>query len=132
MARPSSLSAPADQLVLKTLRKAKTPMTAYALLEKLKKSGINSAPIIYRALDTLIQRGEAHKIKELGAFVACDCHEDHQHSLSVLTVCRACKTVTELHDHAVIHRLENLRQQGVRLADHAVIELPILCGKCAA
>ncbi len=132
MARPSSLSAPADQLVLKALRKAKEPMTAYALLEKLKTSGINSAPIVYRALEVLMKRGEAHKIKELGAFVACDCHEDHHHSLSVLTVCRECKTVAELHDNAVIHTLEGLRNQGIRLADHAVIELPIMCGKCAA
>lgn len=132
MARPSTLSAPADQLVLKALHKAREPMTAYALLEKLKKSGINSAPIIYRALETLMKSGMVHKIKELGAFVACDCSQDHQHNLSVLTICRECKAVEELHDRGVIHHLESLRKQGIRLADHAVIELPITCNACAA
>lgn len=132
MARPSTLSAPASELVLKALRKSKEPMTAYALLEKLKKHGINSAPIVYRALDALIKDGSAHKIKELGAFVACDCAKDHHHALSVLTVCGDCKEVEELHDHAVIHQLENLRKQGVRLQNHAVIELPITCNACAA
>ncbi len=132
MARPSSLSAPASELVLKALRKAKTPMSAYALLEKLQKYGIKSAPIIYRALDVLVADGTAHKINELGQFVACDCTHNHRHALSVLTVCGDCHKVAELHDHAVIHQLEKLRAQGVPLKAHAVIELPITCQSCAA
>lgn len=132
MARPSTLPAPATDLVLGVLHKAKEPMTAYNLLDRLGKKGIKSAPIIYRALDALIKKGAVHKIKELGAFVACDCTQDHKHSLSVLTVCGDCKEVIELHDHAVIHQLENLRKQGVRLQHHAVIELPITCNACTA
>ena len=132
MGRPSTLSAPAGELVLQVLRKSESPMTAYALLEKLKKSGIKSAPIIYRALESLMKEGVVHKIKELGAYVACDCSKDHIHALSVLTVCRDCHKVAELHDHTVIHQLENLRKQGIRLTEHAVIELPITCERCAA
>ena len=131
MARPSSLSAPASELVLKALRKASGPLTAYELLEKLRKAGINSAPIVYRALDVLMKEGAAHKIKELGAYVACDCTHSHHHALSVLTVCGGCHEVEELHNHAVIHQLEKLRGAGVRLQEHAVIELPILCNTCA-
>jgi Fur family transcriptional regulator, zinc uptake regulator len=132
MARPSSLSAPASELVLKLLRKASGPLTAYELLEKLKKAGVNSAPIVYRALEVLIKSGTAHKIKELGAYVACDCTHSHQHALSVLTVCGDCHKVAELHNHSVIHQLENLRNAGVRLQENAVIELPITCSACAA
>jgi Fur family zinc uptake transcriptional regulator len=132
MGRPSSLSAPAAELVLKVLRKSEEPMTAYTLLEKLKKSGIKSAPIIYRALESLMKEGAVHKIKELGAYVACDCTKDHHHALSVLTICGDCHKVAELHDHTVIHQLENLRKSGVRLQNHAVIELPITCNACAA
>ena len=132
MARPSKLSAPAGELVLKVLRKTGEPMTAYTLLEKLKKKGINSAPIIYRALDALVKKGTVHKIKELAAFIACDCEMDHHHALSVLTVCGECKEVEELHNHAVIHQLEGLRKQGIPLQAHAVIELPITCNACAA
>jgi Fur family zinc uptake transcriptional regulator len=132
MGRPSSLSAPAGELVLKVLRKSEEPMTAYTLLEKLKKSGIKSAPIIYRALESLMKEGAVHKIKELSAYVACDCTKDHHHALSVLTICGDCHKVAELHDHTVIHQLENLRKSGVRLQNHAVIELPITCNACAA
>ncbi|NBX03511.1 MAG: hypothetical protein EBR02_05540 [Alphaproteobacteria bacterium] len=130
MARPSSLDAPAETLVLNALRKAKKPMTAYHLLEKLNASGIKSPPIIYRALAGLMQNGAVHKIKELGAFIACNCHADHNHALSVLTVCGKCEAVGELHDHAVIDHLEKLRKKGVALAPHAVIELPIICSAC--
>jgi Fur family zinc uptake transcriptional regulator len=130
MARPSTLSSPAEILVLNALRKAKEPMTAYLLLEKLKTSGIKSPPIIYRALATLMKNGMVHKIKELGAFIACDCSPNHHHALSVLTVCSDCKDVQELHDHALIHHFEKLQKQGIRLQEHAVIELPITCNSC--
>ncbi len=131
MARPSSLSAPAETLVLDMLRKERQPMTAYGLLDKLKASGIKSPPIIYRALASLVEAGAVHKINELGAFVACDCHDDHSHALSVITVCGKCSKVSELHDHAVIHHLEELSGLGVRLAGGAVIELPVVCKTCA-
>jgi len=131
MGRPSSLSAPAAELVLKVLRKSEVPMTAYTLLEKLKKSGIKSAPIIYRALESLIMNGKVHKINELGSYVACDCTADHHHDVSVLTVCTGCKRVAELHDHAVIHHLTELRQLHVNLTKTAVVELPVICENCA-
>lgn len=132
MARPSALSAPSQELVLTALRKNKAPLTAYSLLAKLKKTGIKSPPIVYRALDALIKSGAVHKIEALGAFVACNCAANHSHALSVLAVCGNCDKVEELHDHGVIHHLEKLRTQGVRLSDHAVIELPVTCKSCAA
>lgn len=132
MPRPLSLKAPANELILKVLKKSKEPLTAYAILDKLKKEGVKSAPIVYRALELLTKNGLAHKINELGAYVACDCTADHKHSLSVLTVCGDCKDVSELHDHKIIHQLEDLKTMGVRLHKQAVIELPIICNACAA
>ena len=131
MARTSSLPAPAEILVLSVLRSAKEPMTAYGLLDALKPSGIRSAPIIYRALELLLKQGKAHKINELGAYLACDCPEDHHHKISVLAICGTCREVEELHDHAVIHHLENLASQGIHLQPFAVIELPVICVQCS-
>ena len=132
MARPSSYPVHPRDLVLNALKNSHKPMSAYDLLEWLKPQGIKAPTIIYRALDALIREGAVHKIKELGAFVACDCTGDHTHALSVLTVCHDCHNVAELHDHTVIHQLESLRGHGVRLTEHAVIELPITCEACAA
>ncbi len=108
----------------------KSPMTAYDLLEQLKPHGIKAPPVVYRALDSLLKDGLVHKIKEISAFVACDCTKDHKHALSVLAVCSGCHSVEELHGHKVIHQLEKLQDYGVRLAQNAVIELPIICNSC--
>ena len=130
MPRPSRLPVHPADLVLKALKKSRKPLSAYELLEKLHPDGVKSPPIVYRALEGLMQKGVVHKIKELGAFVACNCAKNHHHSLSVLTVCGACHKVVELHDHAIIDQLEGLRRHGVPLREHAVIELPITCGAC--
>ena len=131
MARPSKLLVHPKDLVLAALRKSTGPLTAYGLLEKLEPFGVKSAPIVYRALAALEQLGTVHKIKELGAYVACNCADDHSHALSVLTVCTGCKKVHELHDHDVINHLTKLKKLGIELAPHAVIELPIMCERCA-
>lgn len=132
MARPSTLPAPSQELVLKALRKHKGPLSAYALLDKLKKVGIKSPPIVYRALDALTTSGEVHKIEALNAFVACNCADNHSHALSVLTVCGKCHKVEELHNHQVIDHLVALRTKGIRLPEYAVIELPVICSECSA
>lgn len=132
MPRPSKLSAPSPELVLNILRKNAEPLSAYEVLEKARKFGIKSPPIVYRALESLIETGKVHKINELNSFVACDCDDDHQHLLSVLTVCQNCHEVHELHDHKVIDNLAKLITLKINLVKQAVIQLPIICSKCAA
>ena len=131
MPRLSKLSASSPELVLKVLRKNVQPLSAYAILEKVQQFGIKSPPIVYRALEALMEGGKVHKINELNSFVACDCKEDHQHLLSALTICQNCNEVRELHDHNVIDHLAKLRELNIDLALQAVIEIPIICGKCA-
>ncbi len=132
MPRTSKLSSPSPELVLNILRKNAGPLSAYEVLEKARRFGIKSPPIIYRALDSLIGMGKVHKINELNSFVACNCDDDHEHSLSVLTVCQKCKRVSEIHDHAVIDHLIKLKNLDIELIKQAVIQLPIICSKCAA
>ena len=132
MARPSSLPKPASELVLNALKKSKQPLSAYDILEKVKKFGVKSSPIVYRALDTLMESGQAHKINELGAFVACACASDHDHEMSVLTICQGCRQVEELHDHKLIDHITALRKFDVNLPRSAVVELPVTCNACVA
>ena len=132
MSRPSKLSASSPELVLKVLQSNVKPLGAYEILEKVKEFGIKSPPIVYRALDTLMKIGKVHKINELNTFIACDCEEDHQHLLSILTICQSCNEVSELHDHIVIDHLAKLKTLNIYLANKAVIELPIMCQNCIA
>lgn len=131
MARPSALPVHPKELALKLLRKQKRPMSAYDILEKLKPAGVRGAPVVYRALEALMKDGLVHRIQTLNAYLACDCSKNHDHAISLLTICSDCKAVKELHDHDVIHQLEGLRKHGVALNQQAVIELPITCKSCA-
>jgi len=130
MSRLSKLSASSPELVLRVLQSNVKPLSAYEILEKVKEFGIKSPPIVYRALDTLMKIGKVHKINELNTFIACDCEEDHQHLLSILTICQSCNEVSELHDHIVIDHLAKLKTLNIYLANKAVIELPIMCQNC--
>ena len=130
MARPSSLPAPAEELVLTALRDNQKPMSALTILSQVNQFGINSSTIVYRALDLLIKNGTVHKINELNSFVACNCEADHHHDVSLLTVCRDCKSVEELHNHDVIHHFSKLKTFGVNLVKSAIVELPIICNRC--
>lgn len=132
MARPSKLAIHPKKMVLAALRKSGQPLGAYDILERLKPQGVQGATVVYRALEALIKEGAVHKIQALNSFVACDCTAEHEHRLSVLTVCHDCKSVNELHDHEVIHQLESLSRKGVSIVRDAVIELPVTCQDCTA
>ena len=58
--------------VLSALRKAKEPLSAYAILDRVRTSGISHPPTVYRALNELIQLGMVHRLQSRSAFVACD------------------------------------------------------------
>jgi Fur family zinc uptake transcriptional regulator len=131
MTRSSKSSTSSPELILNVLRKNAAPLSAYAILEKVGKFGIKSPPIVYRALNSLIESGKVHKINELNSFVACDCDDDHQHLLSVLTVCQSCNEVNEIHDHKITDHLTKLSAFNIDLVKQAVIELPVICSKCA-
>lgn len=130
MARPSSYPIHPQEHVLQMLREHQHPLSAYTLLSLLKPVGITAPPVVYRALEALIKKGKIHKVKELGAFVACNCQHDHVHDISLLSVCQKCQMVTELHDENLMQKFQLLGQEGVNFAPQAVIELPIICESC--
>ena len=46
--------------ILSCLRKAKEPMSAYAILDRVRTAGISHPPTVYRALNDLIRNEGAH------------------------------------------------------------------------
>ncbi len=73
------------------------PLGAYELLDQLKKSRPNAAPVtVYRALEFLVDAGLAHRLAAINAFTACHGHSPGHGGL--LLVCRRCSNVIELED----------------------------------
>ena len=90
--------------VLELLSEAHRAMGAYELLDSLRDAGLGSQPpVIYRALDFLIEAGFVHKIERLNAYIAC-CHPDREpggdHGACFL-ICSRCRKVAEIEDGAL-------------------------------
>jgi len=80
--------------VLYCLRKAKEPMSAYAILDRVRTVGISHPPTVYRALNELMQKGMVHRLETRSAFIACG-HGGCDGKFA-FAICRQCRKVVEV------------------------------------
>ena len=80
--------------ILSCLRKAKEPMSAYAILDRVRKSGIVHPPTVYRALNDLMEKGMVHRLQSRSAFVACG--HGACNGKFAFAICRRCDKVVEI------------------------------------
>lgn len=119
---------PHSKKVLDLLSKSSKPLSAYEILDALHSSGIKAPPTVYRALESLIERGLAHRIESLNSFVAC--HSEHKEHNAKFAVCRACGTATEIHDPRLTTFINNLAKTLDFHIEREVLELSGLCSSC--
>jgi Fur family zinc uptake transcriptional regulator len=114
--------------ILTCLRKAQEPMSAYAILDRVREAGISHPPTVYRALNELMEKGMVHRLQSRSAFIACG-HGACDGKFA-FAICRACEKVVEIHlsdsDRAVLLGLapEEIEPEQVTL------ELAGLCAAC--
>ena len=115
--------------VLAILRTSDCPHSAYDLLESLKDIYPKIAPpTVYRALATLGERGQIHRLESLNAYVACQSEAHHQ--ASVLSICEDCGAVAENFEPDIFSLLSAaLRQSGFSAQRH-IIEVNGICASC--
>ena len=124
--------------VLGLILQSPSPSGAYDLLEGLRtRRGPSAPPTVYRALDFLVEQGFIHRVERLAAFVGCigdgvhGPEHKHTHAAQFL-ICKQCKRVTELEDHAISHALaEAAARVGFRL-ERATVEAEGICAECSA
>jgi Fur family zinc uptake transcriptional regulator len=80
--------------ILSCLRKARGPMSAYAILDHVRISGISHPPTVYRALNELMQKGMVHRLQSKSAFIACG-HGACDGKFA-FAICRQCDKVVEI------------------------------------
>ncbi len=119
---------PHETRVLELLKKKRKPLTAYDILDQLRSAGIKAPQTVYRALNGLAEKGLAHRIQSLGAFVACRNDEDDHGSQFV--VCRACGAVEELHDHRICHFIQEIGEKLKFQIEREMLELIGICSAC--
>ena len=80
--------------ILTCLRRAKEPMSAYAILDRVRTAGISHPPTVYRALNDLMQKGMVHRLQSRAAFIACG-HGACDGKFA-FAICRQCGKVVEI------------------------------------
>lgn len=120
---------PVRERVLELLWEAHEPVRAYDLLETLGKEGFGSQPpVVYRALDFLLEHGFAHKIERLNAYLACDC-PGADHGAKFL-ICTGCHRVAEFDDRAIAKALHKIAEGSGFEIGRATLEVEGLCPEC--
>lgn len=80
--------------ILSCLRNSGEPLSAYAILDRVRKSGISHPPTVYRALNDLMKKGMVHRLESRSAFIACG-HGACDGKFA-FAICRACDRVVEI------------------------------------
>lgn len=118
-----------DDAVLGVLQEAATPLSAYQVLAALRDQGIQSPPVVYRALERLEKAGNIHRIEQLNAYIAC-CGLKHDEQM-VLAVCTECKRVEEWPASEAVAQIDQVAAEHGFRASHKVIELRGTCAACS-
>jgi len=118
-----------QELVLGALNGSGGPLSAYDILDRVRGKGIRAPLQVYRALDKLVERGLAHRLESLSAFVACTDIHCHRKGLIAFAICESCGRVDEFADAVIEERLGDWATgQGFR-TERTTMEIR---GKCAA
>jgi Fur family zinc uptake transcriptional regulator len=121
---------PHNQKILELLARAEKPLSAYDLLDKMRRHGVRSPPTVYRALADLVKRGLIHRIESLNAFVACHHEAGHDH-MSQFAICTSCGNAEEIDDPAILRAAKKVGQKFLKQVDHRVLEISGICKDCA-
>lgn len=128
-----------ERRVAEVLRGFTRPASAYDLIAKLKDDGLSAPPTVYRALNRLIEKGLAHRLESVNAFIACA--HDHNHGTeacsnpghgvsAIFAVCSACGAVTEFEDQTVTDRLTKWAASNAFDLTGMTLELRGQCKTC--
>lgn len=121
---------PLRRRVLQTLAESHSPLGAYDIVERLKKTR-EPAPAmsVYRALDFLLAEGLAHRIESKNAFLACT-HGHETDDIVLFMLCERCGTVAEVTSTAVGRDLAQAARGVGFSAKARVLEVSGVCTSC--
>ena len=114
--------------VHRILAAAASPLSAYEVLDKMRGKGAVTPPTVYRCLDKLIQKGLAHRLESLNAYVACK--HPHHHEMAAFAICESCGAVTEFSDPQISDRLLHWSGTNAFCPKKMTVEVRGLCEAC--
>lgn len=117
-------------LVLERLEASDAPLSAYTILEDLRKEGFKAPLQVYRALEKLIAVGEVHRIESLNAFIICRHSGCSNKNATLFAICDQCGSAKELGDHQFTEQLSEMAEKHKFDMHKAVVEISGVCDAC--
>jgi Fur family transcriptional regulator, zinc uptake regulator len=115
--------------VHRILTAAQNPLSAYEVLDKMRGKGAVTPPTVYRSLDKLIEKGLAHRLESLNAYVACK--HPHHHDMAAFAICENCGLVKEFTDSQISERLNQWTESHAFSPKKVTVEIRGFCETCA-
>lgn len=120
-----------QQLVYDALTGAKTPLSAYTLLDQLRDSGFRAPLQVYRALEKLIEIGQVHRLESINSFVACQHSDCDHHKAVAFAICNSCEHVDELSNAELSKLISTISDASNFALEGSVVELRGKCNACS-
>ncbi|WP_455476390.1 Fur family transcriptional regulator [Bartonella sp. B17] len=117
-------------LVLNTLKNAQGPLSAYAILDRLREEGFRAPPQVYRALERLVKLRYIHRLESVNAFMACVHPENCQNEFITFTICDKCGRVSEMQNQAIAYSVKRMVQAADFQAQRSTVEIRGICKEC--
>lgn len=117
-------------LVLNILKNEQGPLSAYAILDRLREEGFRAPLQVYRALEKLIQLKCVHRLESVNAFMACSHPKNCQHELTTFIICDSCGKVNEIQGQAIAHDVKQITQEFGFRAHKSTVEIRGICKNC--
>jgi Fur family zinc uptake transcriptional regulator len=114
--------------VHRILDAAQSPLSAYEVLDLMRAQGAVTPPTVYRSLDKLIEKGLAHRLESLNAYVTCK--HPHHHEMAAFAICEACGSVKEFTDSMIGERLAHWSDANAFCPKKVTVEVRGLCDSC--
>ncbi|MCB5175101.1 MULTISPECIES: Fur family transcriptional regulator [Microvirga] len=115
--------------VYRILVAAQNPLSAYEVLDRMRSKGAVTPPTVYRSLDKLIEKGLAHRLESLNAYVTCS--HPHHHDMAAFAICEECGSVKEFTDSQISERLSHWSDAHAFSPKKVTVEVRGLCETCA-
>ena len=119
-----------QSLVLNALNFSHTPLSAYSILDQVRRDGMRAPLQVYRALEKLVELGMVHKLESLNAFVACSHPKCASHVVAAFEICDGCENVLEIADDKLNSILQDLAGQHAFRSRKTVVEMRGICDEC--
>ncbi|MFT3802800.1 MAG: Fur family transcriptional regulator [Burkholderiaceae bacterium] len=120
-----------QQRVLAALQQAGSPLSAYALLDRLREQGFSAPMQVYRALERLAEQGLVHRLESLNAYMPSTHSSDCRRDLKAFAICDDCGQVDEFTDSDLGRCLGRWVKNNAFSLRRSTIELHGKCAACA-